>query len=94
MERPAGHGALAEEKGEAGDSGRFLVRITSYRNRLLDEDNLSEKYFCDLCRYAGIIPGDRPEEAKIEVSQVKVPKDQERTLVEVWFPNNYEALTP
>ena len=86
LECTSGNGPLAEEKGEARDTGRFLIRVTSYRNRLLDEDNLSEKYLCDLCRYSGIVPDDRPELTKIEVCQIKVPKEQERTLVEVWFP--------
>ena len=84
VERLAGDGPLAETKAQKPDTGRFLVRVSSFRRRLLDEDNLSEKYFCDLCRYAGIIPGDAPDQAKIEVSQVKVAtKDEEKTLVEV-----------
>ncbi len=52
-------------------SKRILVRITSYRRRLIDEDNLCEKYHVDLLRYASAIPSDAPDQCKIEVSQVK-----------------------
>lgn len=64
---------------------RFLVRITSIRKCLLDEDNLCEKYHVDLCRYAGIIPDDTAAKAKIEVCQFKAGKSPEATIVEV-FP--------
>lgn len=65
-------------------SGRVLVRVTSCRRRLLDEDNLCEKYHVDLLRYSGILPSDEPGKTKIEVSQVKVgSKDPERTEIEI-----------
>lgn len=84
LECGAGDGALAEGKAEKGDSRRFLVRVTSFRRRLLDEDNLCEKYHVDLCRYAGCVPSDAPGQTKIEVSQVKVKtKEEERTEVMV-----------
>ena len=60
---------------------RFLVRVTSFRKRLLDEDNLAEKYHVDLLRYAGILPQDTPGICKIEVSQQKSKK--EFTRIEV-----------
>lgn len=67
-------------------SPRFFVRVTSFRKRLLDEDNLCAKYHVDLCRYARIIPADDPTQTKIEVCQVKVAKgEDEFTRVEV-FP--------
>jgi len=65
--------------------GSFLVRVTSYRRRLLDEDNLCEKFHVDLCRYAGIIPSDAPGQTKIEVSQKKVgSKEAEFVRIEIY----------
>jgi hypothetical protein len=76
--------ALGKAQAEACDTGRFLVRVTSYRRRLLDEDNLCEKYFVDCCRYAGLISGDEAGRTKIEVSQEKVArKEDERTEIEI-----------
>jgi len=38
----------------------------------------------NLCRYAGLIPGDGPQQTEIKVSQVKVKgKDQEKTIIEI-----------
>lgn len=75
---------LGEETGKAGDTSRVLVRITSFRRRLLDPDNLCPKYFIDCLRYAEIIPDDRAEDIRLEVSQVKVKsKSDERTEIEI-----------
>lgn len=74
-------------KGEAekADPRRFLVRVTSVRRILLDEDNLCEKYLVDCCRYSGLLPGDRPGQTKIEVSQRKAEKGEtERSIVEIF----------
>ncbi len=60
------------------------MRVTSHRLRLLDEDNLCEKFVVDCCRYAGLIPTDSPDKAKIEVGQVKVGiKAAEKTVIEI-----------
>lgn len=60
------------------------MRVTSYRVRLLDEDNLCEKFHVDCCRYAGILPSDAPDKAHIVVTQKKVAKKAEqKTLVEI-----------
>jgi hypothetical protein len=84
LERAAGHGPLAAQKVKGGDPRKFSVVVTSYRRRLLDEDNLSEKYFCDCLRYAGIIPGDTPEQATIKARQVKVKTaEEEKTVIEI-----------
>jgi hypothetical protein len=84
LERASRHGALGSRKGEKADTGKFLVRVTSFRRRLLDEDNLAEKYHVDCCRYAGLLPSDAPQKAKIEVAQQKVGmKEDEYTLVEI-----------
>lgn len=76
--------ALGKGKAKEGHSGRVLVRVTAFRVRLLDEDNLCEKYHVDCCRYAGLLSGDDPSQAKIQTSQVKVKRKQdERVLIEI-----------
>lgn len=78
------HGALGEGETQEGHSGRVLVRVTSFRLRLLDEDNLCEKYHVDCCRYAGLLYGDDPSRAKIETGQVKVSeKEEERVEITI-----------
>ena len=85
LESDISNGALGKVQVQKGTSGRFLVRVTSFRRRLLDEDNLCEKYHCDLCRYSGIISGDSPATTQIEVCQQKVAKGKpEETKVEIW----------
>lgn len=84
LERRAGHESLATRKAQERNSERLLVRVVSIRKRLLDEDNLCEKYLVDCLRYIGAIPGDEPEKVKIETSQRKAEKgEQEQTLVEI-----------
>ena len=75
------NGAEAQEV-QGRSCERILVRVTSIRNRLLDEDNLCEKYHVDLCRYAGALPDDTPDKVKIEVCQRKAAKgERERTEI-------------
>lgn len=76
-ERIAGDALAQAAPDEAAHSGKFAVCVTSYRKTLLDEDNLVEKYHVDAVRYAGILPGDSPEQASIQVRQVKVETDGE-----------------
>ena len=67
--------------------GRFLVRVTSVRKRLADEDGLCEKYVLDCCRYAGLIPDDSPELCKVETCQRKAEKGEaEHTIIEITKP--------
>lgn len=78
------HDALAETRREACYTRRIRIRITSFRRRLLDPDNLAAKYFIDGLRYAGLIPDDREEDIALEVRQVKVKsKTSERTEIEL-----------
>jgi hypothetical protein len=85
LERNPGDGAVAPVQVQAGIGRRFSVHVTSYRKRLLDQDNLCCKYLVDLCRYAGILPSDAPGTAEIKVSQQKVgPKEPERTTIEIY----------
>ena len=73
----------SEVQGRSSQS--ILVRVTSHRKKLLDEDNLCEKYHVDLCRYAGIISGDEAEKTKIEVRQFKIKKGgTEKTTIEIF----------
>lgn len=65
-------------------SGRFEVRITSYRVRLLDADNLAGgcKFLIDALRYEKLIPDDSPDAIELFISQVRVSKKlSERTEV-------------
>lgn len=76
--------ALAKSKAKDGDSTCYLVRVVSFRVRLLDEDNLCEKWHVDALRYAGILPDDAPGKARIETRQEKVgSKAEERTEITV-----------
>ena len=85
MERDSSHAALGKNEVQERTSQSILVRVTSIRKRLIDEDNLCEKYHVDLCRYAGIILGDEADKTKIEVSQRKAEKsEQEKTVIEVF----------
>jgi hypothetical protein len=84
VERPACHEPLEAVQAQAPDTGRILVRVTSFRRRLLDEDNLAEKYFVDCCRYAGLLASDAPDKTRIEVRQVKArSKEEEETVIEI-----------
>jgi hypothetical protein len=84
LESNLGDAPLATQEIQRPTSERLLVRVTSIRQRFLDEDNLCEKYHVDLCRYAGIIPDDSPDKIKIEVCQRKAKKgEQEMTVIEV-----------
>ena len=87
LERNLGNGPLAKGEAEKGNPERVLVRVTSVRKRLIDEDNLAEKYHVDCCRYAGLIHGDEPSKTKIEVCQRKAEKDEaEHTIIEITTP--------
>lgn len=63
-------------------TSRVLIRITSYRRRLLDPDNLCGKWFLDACRYSRLVRNDRPQDIELEVSQEKVrSRRNERTEI-------------
>lgn len=62
---------------ETRGSGKFAVRIVSFRCVLLDEDNLAGKFHVDALRYAAILPGDSPGHTTIQVTQVKVATEEE-----------------
>lgn len=76
MESGARPVAVAKNQVQETNRPRFLVRITSIRKRLLDEDNLNCKFHVDLCRYAGVLPGDCPGTCKIQTTQRKAAKGE------------------
>lgn len=85
LEHRSGDGTLVAGQAQERHTGRFLVRVTSVRRRLIDEDNLCEKYVVDCCRYAGLLPDDNPGRTKIEVCQKKAGKEEsEHTLIEIF----------
>jgi len=75
---------LAKGKAEAGDTRFYVVRVKSFRMRLIDTDNLVPKWHVDALRYASVLPDDSPDRARIETSQEKVgSKEEERTEIEI-----------
>ena len=74
---------LAEEE-VAGRDTRRRITVTSYRVRLLDQDNLCIKYHIDGLRYAGVIEDDTTKHIVITERQVQVAtRKEERTEIEV-----------
>ena len=85
VERCPSHEPLAKEEVQRSTGASFLIRVTSVRKRLLDEDNLCEKYHVDLCRYAGVLPDDAPGTCRIETTQRKAAKGEaEHSVIEVY----------
>lgn len=82
LECAVGDASLVKDETKEGDSGKYTVRVTSFRRRLLDADNLAEKYHIDALRYAGILPSDAPDRCEIITSQVRV-KSKEEELTEI-----------
>jgi len=77
--------SLGEDQDEERGQGRLRVRITRKGAKLLDKDNLygSVKFVCDALRFSHLIPDDNPEAIELEVCQVKVPKEDRGTLIEI-----------
>lgn len=85
LERNSGNGALVSGQAKKGYTGRVLVRVTSVRRRLIDEDNLCSKYVVDCCRYAGLISSDDPGKTQIQSTQRKAGKEEaEHTIIEIF----------
>lgn len=85
LESNPSHAPLEAKEVQGSDRGRFLVRVTTRRKRLIDESNLCYKYHEDLCRYAGALPSDAPEVTHSEVSQTKCKKGEpEEITIEVF----------
>lgn len=85
VERDSRNGAMGAVQVQRPDTGRFLVRLTAVRHRLLDEDNACEKYHVDCCRYAGLLPNDSPRTTQIETRQEKAePGGREFVRVQIY----------
>lgn len=83
-EPPVRHEPVAAPPGEACYTMRVRIRVTSFRVRLLDPDNLCPKYFIDCLRYANCIRDDRQQDISLEIRQEKVAsKLLERTEIEI-----------
>jgi hypothetical protein len=80
----SGNEPLAKAARAGLDPKRRLVRIKSFRLRVVDERNLFDKFFVDSLVYAGILFDDSPRWVKVEVEQVQCDSGhQERTEIEV-----------
>ena len=80
-------GQMGPPEDEESHSARYGVRVTSYRVRPVDPDNLFAKWFVDALRYAGIIPDDRSVDIDYQITQEKVAKKiQEKTVIDVTHP--------
>ncbi len=92
LERNSRDGAVGKVQVQGRARRRFLVRVEAVRRRLLDEDNLAEKFHVDLLRYSGIISGDEAGTTRIETRQRKAHKDEaERIIIEVYeVPLDYD----
>jgi len=68
-------------QGSEASTARFIVRVICFRSRLLDDDNVCEKFVVDGLRYAGLLPDDRHKQARIITWQEPCQKGEERTEV-------------
>lgn len=84
LERDSGNAALEAPQTQSLHSGRVFVRVTSVRKRLLDPDNLCEKYHLDCLRYAGLLRDDTAAEIDLKTQQRKAAKgEEEHTEIQV-----------
>lgn len=75
---------LAKAERKKAVPRRRILRITSFRTRLLDTDNLCPKYFIDALRMSGIIDDDTPKHIDLQVRQEKVRhRAEEKTTIEI-----------
>lgn len=76
---------LGQDEDEERSTGRFKVRITVFRAKLLDPDSCAGavKFILDACRYDKLIRDDNPESIVLEVAQVKAKKENRGTLIEI-----------
>ena len=79
---------LGQDAGKETRPSVIVVRIESRRTRLLDLDNLygGSKFLIDAARYRNLISGDSSKEIDLRISQVKVAKGEEKTILEIIYP--------
>ncbi len=84
VERNDEHEPLAKGQVQEAATARVFVRVTSVRKRLLDEDNLCEKFHVDCCRYAGLLLSDAPGKTSIKTTQRQAGKgEKEHIIIEI-----------
>ncbi len=92
LEPSSSDGTVGQIQVQEPATRKVLVIVTSFRRRLLDEDNLCEKYHVDCCRYAGLLPSDDPSRTQIQVRQEKVGS-KAREFVRIEIINHHEPDT-
>lgn len=81
-------GPLAASEGKGACAGRTILCYTSYRQRLLDPDNLAggTKFLTDALRYSGAIRDDTENQVDLRFAQKKVAhKKEQKTLIELTY---------
>ena len=87
LEQDSRNGPLAAKPIEAPMPGRVHIRFESVRKRLLDPDNISQKWALDCLRYIGVIRGDEPDKITLETTQRKAAKgEEEHTEIIIQYP--------
>jgi len=87
LEQDTRHGSLAEKPIETHTASRVHIRFESVRKRLLDPDNICEKWTLDCLRYIGVIRGDEPDKITLETTQRRANKgEEERTEITITYP--------
>ncbi len=75
---------MGTRPGTSADPAKRLVRFKSFRLRLCDERNLTDKYFTDALVAAGLLHDDSPQFCQVQVEQIKVEHwTEERTEITI-----------
>jgi len=75
---------LAAPSEKEKNPARFFIRITSFRVRPIDPDNLCAKFHIDCLRYSGIIPDDSARIVDLWIWEKEASdKTAERTEIEI-----------
>jgi len=87
LEQDTWHGSLAKKPIETHTTSRVHIRFESVRKRLLDPDNICEKWTLDCLRYIGVIRGDEPDKITLETTQRRASKgEEEHTEITITYP--------
>ena len=87
LEQDTRHGSLAKKPIETHTTSRVHIRFESVRKRLLDPDNICEKWTLDCLRYIGVIRGDEPDKITLETTQRRASKnEEEHTEITITYP--------
>jgi hypothetical protein len=77
---------LGQDTGKEKGPERIVLRVTSLRSRLIDPDNLCAKYLVDAARYLRLIKDDSAAHIEFQIVQQKVPKADQKTILEITYP--------